>query len=83
MLRVAMIGFGGIAHSGHIKNHFALEEEGREKLVAVCDIRPELFEQKIVINTGGGEVALREDIGRYTDWKEMLDKEEVDVVLFG
>lgn len=80
MLRVAMIGFGGIAHSGHIKNHFALEEEGREKLVAVCDIRPELFEQKIVINTGGAEVSLREDVARYTDWKEMLDKEDVDVV---
>lgn len=80
MLKVAIIGFGGIAHSGHIKNHLALEEEGREKLVAVCDIRPECFEQEIQINTGGTEVSLRSDVGRYTDWKEMLDKEDVDVV---
>ena len=80
MLRVAMIGFGGIAHSGHIKNHLALEEEGKEKLVSVCDIRPECFDIKISINTGGTEISLRKDITRYTDWKKMLEKEEVDVV---
>jgi predicted dehydrogenase len=48
-----------------------LEEQGRARLVAVCDLRPHLVEQ----------MRRRWDIpAGYTDWREMVDRERPDVV---
>lgn len=80
MLKVAMIGFGGIAHSAHIKPHLELEKKGVSKLIAVCDICAERFNEKIAINIGGSDVTLSDSVKKYADWKEMLEKEDVDVV---
>ena len=80
MVKVAMIGFGGIAHSQHLKPHLELEESGISKLVAVCDICPERFTEKLEINIGGADVELGADVKKYTDWKEMLEKEDIDMV---
>ena len=80
MIKVAMIGFGGIAQSAHLTPHFEIEKKGISKLVAVCDIRPEQFDTQIEINIGGSDAKLRDDIKRYTDWKEMLEKEDIDMV---
>ncbi len=80
MLRVAMIGFGGIAHIAHIKPYLQLRAQGRATLVAACDIRPEVFDQKVEINIGGENIALDETTKRYTDWKQMLENEEIDLV---
>ncbi len=44
MKSVAMIGFGGIARA-HKNAHLRLEAEGKERLVAVCDIIPEAFKK--------------------------------------
>ena len=54
MFRVAFIGFGGIAHSNHINPHFEFIKEGKTELVAVCDIRPNVFDKAIAINIGIG-----------------------------
>ena len=81
MFRVAFIGFGGIAHSNHIKPHFEFIKEGKTELVAVCDIRPNVFDKAIAINIGIGACELPESVKRYTDYKEMLAKEDIDVVI--
>lgn len=80
MVKIAMVGFGGIAQSAHLKPHLELQEKGEVKLVAVCDICPERFEQKMEINIGGSDVTIGDDVKKYTDWREMLQKEEVDMV---
>ena len=80
MIKIAMIGFGVIAHAAHLKPHLELEARGEVKLVAVCDICPERFDEKVEINIGGSDVTLNEDVKRYTDWREMLGKEDVDMV---
>lgn len=80
MLKVAMIGFGGIAHAAHINPLLELQASGRIKLVAICDVRPEVFDEKVEINIGGGDVVLDDSTKRYTDWKQMLETEEIDVV---
>lgn len=81
MYRVAFIGFGGIAHSNHINPHFELEAEGKTELVAVCDIRPNVFDEAIAINIGIGAANLPEKVKRYADYKEMLANEEIDIVI--
>ena len=81
MFRVAFIGFGGIAHSNHINPQFELVKEGKTELVAVCDIRPNVFDEAIAINIGIGACELPESVKRYTDYKEMLAKEDIDIVI--
>ena len=81
MFRVAFIGFGGIAHSNHINPHFEFMKEGKTELVAVCDIRPWVFDEAIAINIGIGACELPESVNRYSDYKEMLAKEDIDVVI--
>ena len=80
MVKVAIVGFGGIVHSTHLKAHMELENKGITKLVAVCDVCPEKFEEKLEINIGGADVTLGEDVKKYTDWKEMLANEDIDLV---
>ncbi len=80
MIKVAMIGFGGIAKSAHLPPYLTLEKKGIAKLVAVCDICPERFDEKAEINIGSSELILSEDIKRYSDYKEMLQKEDIDMV---
>jgi predicted dehydrogenase len=80
MIRVGMIGFGGIAQSSHLKPYLELEAKGNVKIVAVCDVAPEKFEKKVEINIGGTDASLSSDVRKYTDWHEMLEKEELDMV---
>lgn len=80
MVRVALIGFGGICQSSHLKPHIELENMGKSKLVAVCDVDPERFKKAIDINIGTSDVKLGEDVKKYTDWHEMLEKEDLDMV---
>lgn len=80
MIKIGIIGFGGIAQSSHLRPHLELESMGKSKLVAVCDICPERFEKKVDINIGGADVAIGNDVKKYTDWKEMLENEEMDMV---
>ncbi|MBO7360620.1 MAG: Gfo/Idh/MocA family oxidoreductase [Clostridia bacterium] len=79
MIRTALIGFGGIAQT-HKNAHLKFEAEGREKLVAACDITPEQFTKRIKINIDTGEPTLGGDFRTYTDLEEMLSKEEIDLI---
>ena len=49
MLNAAILGYGGIART-HKGGYKILEEAGKARLVAVCDIREEAFGQEIKIN---------------------------------
>ncbi len=80
MLKIGMLGFGGIAKSAHLPPHLELEKEGLSKLVAVCDITPERFDGNIEINTGSSNSAFPESVRKYTDFDEMLKNEDLDVI---
>lgn len=80
MLKIGLLGFGGIGKSAHLPPHLALEKEGISKLVAVCDITPERFDNDIEINTASSTATLPENIHRYTDFDAMLENEELDLI---
>lgn len=80
MINVAIIGFGGIAKAAHLGPYLQLEKDGLIKLVAVCDICPERFEEKAEINIGESDLMLDKSVNKYADYKEMLEKESIDMV---
>ena len=79
MLNAAIIGYGGIAQAAHVPAYKKLEEMGKARLVAACDVNPEQFEKKLEINLGAageGPAGLR----TYTDLEKMLASEELDLI---
>ncbi|KHF35786.1 putative oxidoreductase YcjS [Paenibacillus sp. P1XP2] len=69
-LRVGVIGCGGIANGKHIPN---LNANKNVELVAFCDI----IEERAVESA---KKIGREDIAIYTDYKELLKDESIDLV---
>lgn len=67
--RVALIGCGAIAESGHFPT---LLRHPRLKVAAVCDSR---------LTRAALLAAQAEDISAYADWRELLDREEVDAAV--
>lgn len=80
MKKVCIIGFGGIAQSVHRNGYKKLEEQGKAKLVAVCDIDPARFEGGVAINISDGNNDASKDLKTYTDMDEMLKNEQPDMV---
>lgn len=79
-VRVAIVGFGGIART-HYKGYKQLIEDGVPvKLVAVCDVDTERFAAKVAINLSDDKNALSDDIHKYTSADELLANEEFDMV---
>ena len=78
-VKVALIGFGGIARAHNAGYKILKEENEPIKLVAVCDINPAQFESEILINTGSGEGALPADIHTYTNVDDLLESEDFDM----
>ena len=70
MLRVAIIGCGGIANGKHMP---ALEQIKEVQMVAFCDIIEERAQK------AAGQFGV-EGAAVYTDYREMLEKEKLDVV---
>ena len=78
-IKVALIGFGGIARF-HNAAYKALAKKGVPvELVAVCDRNIEQFTKKITINIGGGDSVLGEGVRTYTDVDELLANEDFDM----
>ncbi len=80
MLKVVLVGFGGIAQAAHMPAYKYLQEKGKAQLLAVCDIDPKRFTQKMEINIGGGEENAAAEVRRYTDLETMLANETPDIV---
>lgn len=78
MLHVAIIGYGGIA-GAHAPAWKLLEERGKAKLVAVCDIDPAKFTMKQETNISTGK-ELPPEVHTYTDYHDMLQNEKIDLV---
>ncbi len=80
-MKICMLGFGGIAKS-HLRGYLDTMEEGKtdNTLVAICDIDPARFEAKVKMNIDTGDDTLPASIHRYTDWEEMIDTEQPDIV---
>jgi predicted dehydrogenase len=82
MLKVGMIGVGGMGR-GHVGVYERLMKEGAPvRLVALCDVDPARLEGK-----SGGEfnIDVGGDVGKvecakYLDYKEMIAKEKLDYV---
>jgi len=68
-MKYALIGCGRIS-----VNHVAAALENKLEIVALCDIVPENIEDKFI------KFNLNNDIRRYTDYKEMLEKEKPELV---
>lgn len=81
MLKVAIIGFGGIAQS-HRHAYWYHNKQGMPiRLVAACDTDPAKFRNMTVINIPlWSEITDELPFNEYTDWREMLEKEKPDLV---
>lgn len=79
-IRVAMLGFGGIAKS-HKRGYEIFEKEGTQiKLVAICDIDPEQFTKVQEINLGAAHPYNMDGIATYTELDKMLATEDFEMV---
>ena len=79
-VRVAMLGFGGIAKSHKRGYEILAEQNAPVKLVAICDINPDAFTSNPSINLGKGMTGNLEGIATYTDLDKMLAEVEFDMV---
>lgn len=78
-VKVAIVGFGGIARA-HNNGYKILAAENQPiRLVAVCDIDPEKFSSQMSINIETGEGTLPADIHTYTSVDDLIANEEFDM----
>lgn len=68
-LKYALIGCGRIS-----PNHIAAAKENGLEFVAICDIDPALMKDKVL------RFDLPHSLRQYTDYREMLEKERIDLV---
>lgn len=78
-VKVAIIGYGGIARNHNTSYHALAGLDVPVELVAVCDKNTERLTQKLDFNLGGGETPLPEGIHIYSDIDDLLTKEDFDV----
>jgi len=81
-MNYALIGFGGLGKV-HFKNMKGLVEAHPDvKLVAICDVTESTFTTNVATNLGEDNSSLDlSAFNLYTDYKEMLDKEDLDFVV--
>ncbi len=80
MLKVAMIGFGGIAQIHRYAYWYHNRQGVPIRLVAACDKDPKKFEEATTINFSVGTIEDELPFTQYSEWEEMLDKEKPDLV---
>ena len=79
MLKVALIGFGGITKV-HRSAYRELEKRGIARLVCAYDVNADAFASNVKINIDDGSPNAEEEVKCYTDLEEMLSREEIDFV---
>lgn len=70
MLKVGIVGYGGIAQNAHTPAWLKLKDSAA--VAAVCDINKDRFEQAKKLLSPG--------VKCYTDYREMIEKEKPDIV---
>lgn len=84
MIRVGLVGLGAMGR-GHFEKYQRLMQEDRGiELVAICDIDPARMTNESVVSgnieaMGDGKVDMTK-FHQYTDYNEMLEKENLDVL---
>ncbi len=78
-VKVALIGFGGIARHHNAAYKSLMASGAPVSLVAVCDRNVEQFTKSITINLGGGDSVLPEGIRTYTDVDDLIANEDFDM----
>lgn len=78
-VKVAMIGFGGIAKVHNQGYHTLVDQGVPVKLVALCDVDKTKFVSSTEINLGKVDSAIFPDTKLYTDVDELLANEEFDM----
>ena len=74
-VRVAIVGFGGIARA-HYAGYIRLKNENAPvRLVAVCDVNPDQFSSNVKINIAGEQNSLDPSIHTYTDVDSLIENE--------
>ncbi len=68
-MKYALIGCGRIS-----VNHLAAAKDNNLEIVAVCDVLESKMDEKIE------QFELSSDVKKYTDYKEMIEKEEIDLI---
>ncbi len=79
ILKVALIGFGGIARAHYSGYRLLNQKNAPISLVAACDVNPAQFERYLKINTETEQVKLDPSIHTYTDIDSLLANEEFDM----
>lgn len=78
-LKVALIGFGGIARA-HNAAYKSLAEQGYPiSVTAVCEKDLSQITASISINIGGGDSSLSPDVHLYSDVEELINNEDFDI----
>ena len=79
-IKVAILGYGGIARA-HMSGYDILEKDGCSiRRVALCDIAPNQFTAVQKINIKTSEASGIDTLHLYTDFEEMLAKEDFDTL---
>ena len=78
-VKVALIGFGGIARSHYAGYQRLAKTDAPLSLVAVCDINPDQLTRQITINTSTEPVTLPSDMHTYTDVDALIANEDFDM----
>ena len=82
MLKFALIGFGGLGKVHYNGIKAVTSRVGDIELVALCDVDETQFSRQTKTNLGGADVSLDfSNVNLYTDYKEMIEKEELDFVI--
>ena len=83
MLKYAIIGFGGLGKLLLVTLKRLEKERGDLHLQAICGADPAALKQKVKLNIGTVDLSELDFSGcaLYSDYKEMLDKENLDFVL--
>ena len=78
-IRVAIVGFGGIARI-HYNAYMALIEEGLPlEIVAICEKNKESVRKKVTINLGTDTLPVSDDIEIFGDVDELIEKADFDL----
>ena len=78
-IRVAIIGYGGIARIHNTAYRMLSEEGVGVKVVAICDKYVDKVREKTDINIGEDRTPLDDDVHLYADMDTLITEEEFDV----
>ena len=78
-VKVAIVGFGGIARAHYAGYEVLKKENAPVKLVALCDIDPNKFTEQVSINISTGDSTVDGELHTYTSVDDLIANEDFDM----